>query len=214
MLPADLPVSGFMVVCPLIAAVYLSHREGNAGELLRRVFARAGVRPAVWYLPILLLAPAITLIAYWMTRATGNYSAPDTGPGPLAMVALFVGLLVAAACEEAGWTGYALEPLRRRFGRLGTGLVLGCVWALWHAVPWAMVHGLEWAAWQCLFSVAARVIMVWLYESSGRSVLSATLFHFTINVGYVLSEANYDPEFVAAVTVVVAAFVSVRPRGG
>ncbi|MEU1631105.1 CPBP family glutamic-type intramembrane protease [Streptomyces sp. NPDC020096] len=43
--------------------------------------------------------------------------------------------LLAAACEELGWSGYATDPMLRRWGLLTTGVLLGGFWGLWHVVP-------------------------------------------------------------------------------
>ena len=40
--------------------------------------------------------------------------------------------LVAGFIEELGWTGFAVPVLRRRYGVLATGLIVGFVWAAWH----------------------------------------------------------------------------------
>ncbi len=39
-----------------------------------------------------------------------------------------------------------------------------------------------WIAWWCLGTVALRVVMVWLYNSTGKSVFAAALFHAVSNV--------------------------------
>lgn len=58
----DLPFSALIFVCPIIAAALLIYRdEKMAGvrRLSRRIFDYKGVRPRVWYAPILLLLPVL-----------------------------------------------------------------------------------------------------------------------------------------------------------
>ena len=60
----------------------------------------------------------------------------------------FLGYFVAGQCEELGWSGYALDPMQRRWSALGAGLLLGAVWVAFHFVPLVQAHGsLEWIAW-------------------------------------------------------------------
>jgi transposase len=50
--------------------------------------------------------------------------------------------------------------------------------ALWHVVPLVQAHhGAAWIAWKCLETLAARVLIVWLYNNTGESLFAAFLFH-------------------------------------
>jgi uncharacterized protein len=107
-----------------------------------------------------------------------------------------------------GWSGYAIDPLQDRFGALGGALLLGVVWAVWHYVPLLEAHrSLAFIAWWSLGTVAARVIIVWLYNNTGRSVFVATLFHTMMNLTWQLFPINgsyYDPRVTGLITAVVA----------
>ncbi|MFB1042379.1 CPBP family glutamic-type intramembrane protease [Streptomyces chrestomyceticus] len=184
-LPMGMPLSAFQFVLPVAVASFLLFREeGGRGvrRLLRRtVSVRGAARPGCWALSVLLI-PALFLVTYGLLSAAG---APPTGPhSPLASVPLLLVLYaVAAAAEEAGWTGYLLEPLREWWGTLGAGLVIGLVWAAWHVVAYAQAgRSAAWTAGQVLGSVAVRVLMVRLYDSSGGVVLTAVVVHTAINV--------------------------------
>ncbi|SHF83807.1 CPBP family intramembrane glutamic endopeptidase [Streptoalloteichus hindustanus] len=212
-LPATLPVSALGFVCPLVAAVILVRREeGGAGvrQLLRRIFDQSRITRRRWYLPTFLLMPAIVLAAYLLMRLSGQ-------PLPEPRISLLTGLVycvvyfVAAAAEEVGWTGYVTDPLQRRWGALGAGVLIGSVWAVWHVVPWLQVRDVRWTVWQCVLTVAARVLIVWLYNNTGRSVFAAIVCHATINVSYSLfpnEGSHYDPAFVGAVMVVAVVVVT------
>ena len=41
-------------------------------------------------------------------------------------------LVAGPLAEEFGWRGFAQPRLRERFGLIGTSVVLGAAWALWH----------------------------------------------------------------------------------
>jgi membrane protease YdiL (CAAX protease family) len=149
--PLSLPWTALMVVCPLGAAAILVSREegiGGAGRLLRRALSPRGLRP-IWYVPTVVLAPGLLALSYAMMRRLGK-PLPDLQIAFGAIPVLFGLFFVASVCEEAGWTGYAVDPLQARWGALPTGVVVGLVWAAFHAVPWVQVHGPAWAMWQAL----------------------------------------------------------------
>jgi hypothetical protein len=76
--------------------------------------------------------------------------------------------------------GYAAPLLQQRRSALTTGL--GSVWALWHVIPELSVNPPAWVAEQCFFTMVLRVLMVWLYNNTGKSVFVVILFHDMANV--------------------------------
>jgi hypothetical protein len=69
-----------------------------------------------------------------------------------------------------------------------------------------------WIAWQCLFWVTSRVLFVWLYNNTGKSVFAAALYHAMLNMTWQLFPANgsfYDPRITGLIVAVTALFVIV-----
>lgn len=61
-----------------------------------------------------------------------------------------------------------------------------------------------------LGTVAARIIIVWLYNNAGSSVFVAALFHTTINVTWQLFPIQgsfYDPRVTGLITAAVAVII-------
>ena len=207
-----LPVSALMFVCPAAAAMCLTYRaHGRAGVAaqLRRALDAGRIRPARWYAPTLLLAPAVVFTAYACMRLVGvRLPAAPWSPAALGGA---VALLVAAFGEELGFTGYALPRLLTRRSALQSGLVLGAVWAAWHLVPLAQAgRSASWVAGWCLWTVAARVVMTWLYAHTRGSVLAAALFHASMNVAWQLFPdrgSHYDPRVSGPIMAAVAAVI-------
>ena len=52
----------------------------------------------------------------------------------------FAVFFVAAAGEELGWQGCAIERLRVPWNALEAAIILGAVWAVWHIVPLVQAH--------------------------------------------------------------------------
>jgi membrane protease YdiL (CAAX protease family) len=215
-LGVNLPFSALVFICPLIAATLLVYcEEGLPGvrRLLRRVVDYRGVRPRRWYLPILLVMPALYALSYGIMRLLG-VPLPAPQQAPLTLPLLFVLFSFSAACEEAGWSGYALDPLQARWGALGAALVVGIAWAAMHVVPDLQGHHTwTWIAGQRFFSVALRVLIVWLYNNTGKCVFAAVLAHAMDNVSVFTLFPNdggshYIPAITAALTAIAAAIVT------
>jgi uncharacterized protein len=214
-LPMNLPVSSLSVFCPLIAALILVRREdgpSGARRLLRRVFDYKRIKRKIWYLPTILGMPLIMVVSYGVMRLMGLPLPAQPRVPLLAIPVLFVVYFVAAAGEETGWMGYAVDPLLDRWSALKTSLVLGSGWAVWHVTLFAQAHhDLAWIAWQSFSLVAVRLLIVWLYNNTGKAVLAAILFHDMMNVSQGLfpnSSSHYDPAVTAPIIVTAAVIVT------
>jgi uncharacterized protein len=188
-----LSVSALMAFCPMAAALILVHREGGSAgvaELLRRSFDFKRIRAKRWYIPVLLLTASVNAAVYGLMRWLDMpLPAPQilVPAAALMLVAFFVGALG----EELGWSGYITDPLQQRCSALQTGLLLGLVAVLWHLPALLLMHrSPSWIAWWCLYAMAARILIVWLYNNMGQSVFAVALFHATLNLSYMLFPVN------------------------
>lgn len=198
-----LPVSSLMFVCPVTAAVILvygAHGTTGVTALLKRSFDYRRIGAKAWYAPIFLLMPGVMVLTYGLMLLMGSPLPPPQLPA-LVVPAMFLAFFVVALGEELGWSGYAVDPMQARWGALRAGVLLGAVWAAWHIVPLVQAdRSPAWIAWWCLFTVAARVLVVWLYNNAGKSVFAVALFHATMNVGWQLFPnhgSHYDPRISA-----------------
>lgn len=138
--------------------------------------------------------------------------APDAQLFSLTKVLAFsLMFFVGAIGEELGWQRYAFPGLRAQWSALAAAIILGAVWALWHVVPYAqMGHGGDWIFWQCLGTIALRVIIVWLFVTSGQGVFIAVLFHTMINIAWGLFPnygSSYDPSVMFAILALIVGIV-------
>jgi CAAX protease family protein len=210
-----LPVSSLAAFCPAIAALILVYRENRTeglSELLRRCFDYERIRAKIWYAPIILLRPGIMVLSYGLMRWTGVLLPAPQFP-VVEVLTLLAVFFVAALCEELGWSGYAIDPMQERWNALEAAILLGFVWAAWHVVPLVQAHrSLAWIAWWWLDSVSARVLIVWIYNNTGKSVFAAALFHAISNVTWQLFPIHgsyFDPRVTGLITAGAAAIVTV-----
>src|SRR5215203_4592805 len=130
-----------------------------------------------------------------------------------------------------GWTGFMQDALQDRHGPLLASVMVALAFVLFHLplsfleapqVTLAVVQlALVQLAVQAIVVVFFRVVIMWLYNGSGRSVLIVALFHSAFNSAGTGSEyaTRYIEEIVpgpAALLIpiaVVAVVVTVSTRG-
>jgi membrane protease YdiL (CAAX protease family) len=208
-----LPVAGLGFFCPMLAALILVYREDQrAGviALLKRSFDFKRIKDKRWYAPILLIMPVVTVLSFAVLRLTG-VPVPAPQIAILPTLALCVAFFVGALGEELGWSGYAIEPMQARWGALKASIILGAFWAVYHYIALVQANrSLEWIAWWTLYTVAARVIMVWLFNNTGKSVFGMALFHMTLNDTwqlFPLQGSYWDPRVTGLILAAVATTV-------
>jgi membrane protease YdiL (CAAX protease family) len=208
-----IPLSGFAFLCIAAVAFWAAWRTGGlAGmrALLGRVFDARRAKPWTWHLVAVLVFPALLLLEYAIMRVT---QMPLPAPrvmwlqSPLLFVAFFVG----AACEEVAWSATLLEPLQARYGALVAALLIGVFGVVLHVVPFVQANSsVSWVVGQCLFIVAFRVVVAWIYNVSGHSLFSAVLCHAAYNTAWQLfpnQGSGYNPWITAGLTFVVVVVV-------
>jgi membrane protease YdiL (CAAX protease family) len=148
--------------------------------LARIVRWRVGWR---WLTTAVFLPVAIVALAVALDVASG---APFPGAAQWArwpdIVDKFIFAFVFVGLgEEPGWRGFGLPALYRRRSPLAASLLLGVVWAIWHAP--LMGSEFAWNTVPCfLISVlAGSVVLAWLFNGSRESVLLCMLMHATVN---------------------------------
>jgi uncharacterized protein len=170
-------------VAGLLMTNLVSGRAGLHEVLARLLTWRVGWR---WYAVALLTAPflatAVSLALSLLSPAFLPAVFMTNNKAPVLWSGLVAGL-IAGIFEELGWTGFAIPRMRRRYGVLRTGLLVGVLWGAWHflmfwepgsfsgALPLAvlLVRLFSWLP-------AYRVLMVWVYDRTG-SLLVAMLMH-------------------------------------
>ena len=203
-----------MTFCPMIAAVILVYKERNkqgVNDLLNHAVDFRKIKDKKWYLPIVFLMPAIAVLSYGYMKLTGILL-PEPQTPVLSIVIFFMIYFVCAIGEEIGWSAYAIDPLQNRYGALKASIILGVIWAIWHIIPWSQTHHTPvWIIWQSVGTVFLRVIMVWLFNNTGKSVFGMVLFHATMNISpYLIPNqgAQYDP-FITCILLIVTVVVIV-----
>lgn len=210
-----LPIAALGVLCPTIAAlIRVNQTDKRAGvvALLRRAFDIKHIKDKRWYAPILLLLPVTSVLSFGVLRLMGvPVPVPQLAIVPTLMLCVL--FFVSALSEELGWSGYALDLMQSRWGALKASVILGLVWSVYHYVALVQAHrSLAWIAWWTVYTVAARVIMVWLYNNTGKSVFGMALFHMMLNVTWQLFPVDgsyFDPQVAGLILAAAAILVMI-----
>ena len=101
--------------------------------------------------------------------------------------------------------------MQARRSALGAALILGVVWSAVHIVPDIQNHqAWGWIAGQRLFTVALRILIVWLYNNTTQSVIAAIIAHAMDNVSvFALFPNNGDGHYIPAITAAITAVVAI-----
>jgi CAAX protease family protein len=176
-----------MLAGPAVSGILLTgFIDGRRGlrEMASRLVAwRVGAR---WYVVALLPAPLLTAAGLFALSIPSPIFSADNKALVL-ISGIAAGLTT--VLEEVGWTGFAVRKLRPRYTVLATGLIVGVLWGAWHLLQQLSISGTYAGAipnaiylpLAILSSVAQltayRILMVWVYDRTGESLLVTTLMH-------------------------------------
>jgi len=182
------------VIAPISAALVLTYRkDGGIGvkKLLKRSFDYKRVKNKKWFWPTLLLMPLI----FSLVLGVSSLLEQELLPAAMSFIAtpiLLIIFFISALCEQIGWMGYAFEPMCNRWGLFKSTILLGIFWGLWHIPLYIFsIPGTEMIVAQVLTVIALRVLLVWLYSNTGKSVFIVILFHATYNVCMSVFPVNF-----------------------
>ena len=175
------PLFILLVYSPGFAGIFLVWRHyglRGLGSFFRRLTLWRA--PGMWWLFLML---GIPLIVYSGAALKGSVTesfpfSPWYQVFPAMAIALLIGPI-----EEFGWRGLALPLLQRKFSPFWAGLILGCIWGVWH-IPAFLGSGTPQSAWDFgpyfIGIVAVSIILTPLFNTARGSLLISALFHFQI----------------------------------
>lgn len=174
----------------LPAFVVASMFSGNHGVRTLLLTFRKPQGSFLYYLMALFLIPAIWIMGNLLSRAMGTevpfIRYPVADLKLLGMVILFFlyNVIYGGLSEEPGWRGFALPRLQANFSPLASSLILGVIWAVWHAP--AKFGGIEATSLsdtivEWILILFVTVIFTWLFNRTKGSILVTVLIHPAMN---------------------------------
>ncbi len=176
------------------AFVVTALATGTAGvrELLGRVFRwRVGVG---WWL-VALAGPAILFLVAaticWLIfegwLELGQFGRSEEFAFLGLMPYWIANIVFYGFGEEVGWRGFALPRLQTGRSALMAALILSFFWAAWHLPLFSFAMGLKSMGFVGVpgwffFIVTGSVLLAWVYNDTGGSVLIVSVFHGTLDI--------------------------------
>lgn len=183
---------------PALSAIFLLYIRDNPQYrrgYWKRLISIRSIKH-LWWLVILFTPLVLTLVSGGIALFLGQEgirleSGLPNAKSPLSWLGLVIFILIFGPVpEEMGWRGYALDGLQTRWSPFISSLMLGAAWSLWH-LPLFFIEG-TYQANLGVFSdefwifnlqlIPESILMTWIYNNTRRSILSAVLFHFAINL--------------------------------
>ena len=171
---------------PSVLAIVLTAVVLGRGSL-RKLLARLviwRVNP-LWYLVVVVPAVLAGGMVAFNALLGGPAISVDATLLSAAILLAFMIFPGSALGEEIGWRGYALPRLQTRMSALSASLILAPIWALWHLPLWLTGAPGRTPLIYAGFVVSAfglSVLLTWVYNSTGGSLLLVVLLHGTINL--------------------------------
>jgi membrane protease YdiL (CAAX protease family) len=184
-----------------------------------------------WIAAALLIGPLVYALSTAVYVAFGGeIGAVNYGLLPWLPIVFIVPIVFGPLAEEFGWRGFALPLLDHKGKAFSSSIIIGFIWALWHApLFWAQtgtaISGFEIDAYLiALFFFAvigSSFIYTWLFNHTG-SLAAAILLHLGMNasgtiVGMLFPQMGLEQRlslyeiYVAVLwTVVLAGWLAVR----
>lgn len=116
-------------------------------------------------------------------------------------------LLVNGYGEETGWRGFALPRVRSRHPELEASVLVAVLWVLWHIPTFFLDTGYRDfpPIFLPAFTIgvfAGAIVLTWLSEGARSSILIASLWHLSLNLGSA-TKAGRGPASVVVTTAVI-----------
>lgn len=183
------------LLAPVLLVLVLIHGDRRIiDDMLQRMISLRSGKPIYWIMTVALM-PASILLAQLVSLLFGypasQFAFSENFSFSSGLFPVWFLLIAAPVIEELAWHSYGTDSLRYRFSLFTASMIFALFWGIWHMplsfindyyhsnlVETGWIHGVNFLV--SLFPFV--LIMNWLYYKTGRSILSAVIFH--VSAGY------------------------------
>ncbi len=188
----------------LIAFVLIYQNKRLMKDMLQRMINLRNGKPVYWVLTLVLMPLSILLaqlVSLFFGYPVSQFAFSEHYSFTSGVFPVWFLLIAAPLIEELAWHSYGTDCLCNRFTLIKASMYFALFWGVWHMplsfindyyhsnlVETGWIHGVNFLV--SLFPFV--IIMNWLYYRTGRSILSAVIFHIT--AGYFNEIFSTDPD--------------------
>ncbi len=209
----------------VIAGILIFRNQQLKDDLLKRLLNLRTGKSIYWWMTLLLM-PASILLAQLVSLLFGyplsQFSLSEHYSFTSGVFPVWFLLIAAPLIEELAWHSYGTDCLRSRFSLITSCLIFALYWGIWH-MPLSFINdyyhsNLVEGGWihsvNFLLSLFPFVIIMnWLYYKTGRSVLSAIVFHITAGYFNEIFATHPDSKVIqTGLLLVLAIFIVFKER--
>ena len=210
------------LLSPAVIAFLLIYRDKRLmNDMLSRILNLRSGKPVYWALTLLLM-PASILLAQLVSLLFGYPESQFVISGQFSFTSgvfpVWFLLIAAPLIEELAWHSYGTDCLCNRYSLLKASLLFALFWGIWH-MPLTFINdyyhsNLLETGWihsaNFLISIFPFVIIMnWLYYKTGRSILSAIVFHITAGYFNEIFATHPDSKVIQTGILLIVAFIIV-----
>ena len=180
------------LIAPVLIVCVLVYRDRRLmKDMLQRMVNLRSGKPVYWALTLFLMPASILLaqfVSLWFGYPVSQFGFSDQFSFTSGVFPVWFLLIAAPIIEELAWHSYGTDSLCNRFSLITASMLFALFWGIWHIplsfindyyhsnlVETGWIHGVNFLL--SLFPFV--IIMNWLYFRTGRSILSAMIFHVT-----------------------------------
>ena len=214
------------LLAPTLIAFSLVYRNQRlVSDMLQRLINLRAGKPVYWVLTLFLM-PASILLAQLVSLLFGypvaQFEFSESYSFTSGVFPVWFLLIAAPLIEELAWHSYGTDCLVNRFSLLKASMLFALFWGVWH-IPLSFINdyyhsNLLETGWihsvNFLVSLFPFVIIMnWLYYKTGRSILSAIIFHVTAGYFNEIFATHPDSKVIqTALLTILAVFIVVKER--
>jgi len=214
------------LLAPTLIAFALVYRNKRlVSDILQRLINLRAGKPVYWVLTLFLM-PASILLAQLVSLLFGypvaQFEFSESYSFTSGVFPVWFLLIAAPLIEELAWHSYGTDCLVKRFSLLKASMIFALFWGVWH-IPLSFINdyyhsNLLETGWihsvNFLVSLFPFVIIMnWLYYKTGRSIMSAIIFHVTAGYFNEIFATHPDSKVIqTALLTILAVFIVVKER--
>lgn len=209
----------------VIAFILIFRNQRLKADMLQRMIWVRGSKPIYWLLTLLLMPVSILLaqlVSLMFGYPVSQFAFSEHYSFTSGVFPVWFLLVAAPVIEELAWHSYGTDSLRQRFNLMKTCLIFALFWGIWH-MPLSFINGyyhsnLVDGGWihsvNFLLSLFPFVIIMnWLYYKTGRSILSAIIFHVTAGYFNEIFATHPDSKvFQTGLLIMLALFIVIKEK--